>query len=1017
MEDDRKNDAGMTGAVPPPVGCAPVGENDPSHLEATGDVASITGEQKQPALAAGAHVGRYIILEPLGAGGMGVVYTAYDPKLHRKIALKLLHAAKGGTTGSKGGTSGQERLMREAQALAQLSHPNVVSVYDVGPFEDRVFLAMERVEGKSLRDRLNESRLPWREAVTLFKAAGEGLVAAHSVRLVHRDFKPDNLLLGNNGRVYVTDFGLARVREQGDDEEVTDPQGHITEGNLLDSELTQAGVVMGTTSYMAPELFHGSAADERSDQFAFFVSLFESLFGATPFPRGPREIRWKLKEPPKGDVPSWLRRIVLKGLSLSPDERFPSMQLALRELGNDPSVRRRQVAMVAAGLAVVAGFGVFMQRRANVDPCAHAAERMAVAWTPARSAQLREAFIATQSPVAASIWDTTSQVLSEYAQGWSQMSVDACAAARVRGEQSDADFSLRAGCLTRRLTDFTSLLEELKAPSPALVLSASKAARELPRLAGCADLDALRAPMPLPEDPKKRAQVEEVQAELSRGRAMLVAGKFAEAQSLAEKLNVRARELGYRPVEAEAAELSAGHLEKSLKLKEALVQYERAMWLALGSGHREVAARSAAMAVGCAGMSGLSAEATQWYERGSLLLEPLRRPPDIAAQLENAAGTAAVSADKPHEAEQHFKNAAELFRKAYGEKDPRLGTAGVNLGVVLFSQWKVSEALERMDQARQVMEASLGKDHPNVWTTLHNRAGIFLEVGLYAEGEPIARQVVTERIRILGEAHPRTASSLGLVGQAALFRGDYAEALSFLERAQPGAKTLGDGSTDTVTLRLELAQAHAELGDLSRALREVTEQLAASSKVLGEKNSSVIGIRVRLAQLLLRAGKVAEAKATVAEIEALTGKEEPGPRLRSGLLSLKGELSLRDRRFADAARELEGVLQIWKDKLPPDSAGRIVPLFGMARAYAAQGEAGRATAALVQALQLADKQEMAPRDRAGAELLLASLTAQPELAAKARTHFASAAAREEYETWLQRELPKRGVSPSARAEP
>src|SRR6185503_5153712 len=226
----------------------------------------VPGEPRR-ALTPGETVGRYVVLECIGSGSMGIVYTGQDPDLGRRVALKVLRSDSAG--GSSGGA--RRRMLREAQAMARLSHPNVVTIYDVGMHGDEVFLAMELIDGGTLREWLRRARRSWREIVAVFRRAAEGLAAAHAVGLVHRDFKPDNVLVGNDGRVCVTDFGLARPSAAASAERLAEPppQG-------IDS-MTRTGAIVGTPAYMAPEQIEGGAADERSDLFAFCVAFYEAL--------------------------------------------------------------------------------------------------------------------------------------------------------------------------------------------------------------------------------------------------------------------------------------------------------------------------------------------------------------------------------------------------------------------------------------------------------------------------------------------------------------------------------------------------------------------------------------------------------------------------------------------------------------------------------------------------------------------------------------------------------------------
>jgi serine/threonine protein kinase len=277
---------------------------------------------------AGSMIGRYEIVRQLGAGGMGIVYLAYDPKLDRPVALKLLRPDKG---------TSQARLLREGQSVARLAHPNVVRVFDVGTDGDELFVAMEYVEGTTLRRWLRaEPRRP-RAILEAFTAAGRGLAAAHAVNLVHRDFKPDNVLVGKDGRVVVTDFGLARL-DASDLVADADPGGNG--GGILGMTLTRTGSVLGTPGYMSPEQLRGETADARSDQFSFCVALWEAMFDARPFAIPPRpsldDVRHAVEggivavEVPAAMVP--LERALRRGLALATADRFPDMDALLATL-------------------------------------------------------------------------------------------------------------------------------------------------------------------------------------------------------------------------------------------------------------------------------------------------------------------------------------------------------------------------------------------------------------------------------------------------------------------------------------------------------------------------------------------------------------------------------------------------------------------------------------------------------------------------------------------------------------
>ena len=321
-------------------------------------------------------IGRFIVLRQLGAGGMGVVYLAYDNALDRKVAVKVIR-------GLSPDPERALRLQREARAMAKVSHPNVLRVYEVGEHGGALFLAMEYVRGGSLRERLerhnqrdlsnrtHQEAPAWRPIVAIFVQAGRGLAAAHAAGLVHRDFKPDNVLVGDDGVARVADFGLARLLDGADDELAGASSAAIPASSRrpLDATITATRAVMGTPAYMSPEQHAGRPTDARTDQFSFCVALWEALYGARPFAGASTEAlaaaiaRGAPIAPPAGSrVPSWIRAALLRGLAVDPERRWPSMSALLGVLSDDPAARRRRRWAVAAGVAASAAAIVGLAR-------------------------------------------------------------------------------------------------------------------------------------------------------------------------------------------------------------------------------------------------------------------------------------------------------------------------------------------------------------------------------------------------------------------------------------------------------------------------------------------------------------------------------------------------------------------------------------------------------------------------------------------------------------------------------
>lgn len=313
-----------------PPGDAPTvrASYDPAAVAIELDVAreSVRG-QLFPNMRRPETLGRYELVRRLGSGGMGLILVAYDPQLDREVAIKILRA------GVDGGTD-HERLLAEARAAARLSHPNVVAMHDVGVHDGRVFVAMELVRGVSFRSWLADHHA-WREVLDILLQAGDGLMAAHEAGLVHRDFKPANMLVGDDGRVRVVDFGLARAASELPVDASLPDFGEQT----LRSLYTMTGEVVGTPAYMAPEQWIGGTVDARADQFSFCVCLYEGLFGERPFEGGTltaiREavLGAPLQMPPFSDrLPPVIRSVLERGLSRRREDRYPDMTALLSEL-------------------------------------------------------------------------------------------------------------------------------------------------------------------------------------------------------------------------------------------------------------------------------------------------------------------------------------------------------------------------------------------------------------------------------------------------------------------------------------------------------------------------------------------------------------------------------------------------------------------------------------------------------------------------------------------------------------
>jgi serine/threonine protein kinase len=377
--------------------CALVAQMTPSlvsaergtDLAATAPASDVRGAAHALSwLEPGTRVGRYVIEEPVGSGAMGAVYAAHDPDLDRRVALKLLRSE----------ASGEElraRLLREAKAMARLSHPDVITVHDVGTYGRQLFVAMEFVRGGTLRRWLGDRARSWREVVAVFVRAGRGLASAHAAGLVHRDFKPDNVLVGDDGRVRVTDFGLARATARDEGEPESQEAVDATARDPLDATITRTGALVGTPAYMAPEQLRGAPADARADMFGFCVAFYEALYGERPFEgRTLLDLRAStsqgaVRPVPRGSrVPARLRKALLGGLRPKPEDRYASMD-ALLDAVEIACRRPARNAIAGAVLAIAVGgsvvLGVVVSSSGARPPAASPSDPRTAASSPASS--------------------------------------------------------------------------------------------------------------------------------------------------------------------------------------------------------------------------------------------------------------------------------------------------------------------------------------------------------------------------------------------------------------------------------------------------------------------------------------------------------------------------------------------------------------------------------------------------------------------------------------------------------
>ena len=805
----------------------------------------------------GASVGRYLVLSLLGRGGMSEVYVAYDPDLDRRVALKLMHAARG----SK---SARKRLAREARALAKLSHPNVVQVYDVGEHEGDVFLAMELVDGQDLGAWARSSpRPPWQEVLAAYLDAARGLAAAHAEDLIHRDVKPSNIVRGHDGRVRVVDFGLVA----GLTEEHAEGPGQLStpeslgrllattdtlpapasEGSLT-SDLTAAGALLGTPLYMAPEQFDGSGVGPASDQYSLCAAMFEGLYGVPPFKSSPGEPPGRMilrlaeqkRRPPtpeaSSDVPQWVYNALHRGLSPRPEDRFPSLTELVATLGEDPDSRRpgKRRAVLAIGLAAVALAAVGIEERyrsAAHDPCSHPEAQLADIWDNGAKIRAHAAFVGSGPSYAEETYGRVTAVLDRYAGEWARMRGEVCEAARAGPTPA---LRLRDACLDRRRSQLSALTRILtEKVDPTVLDKAVAAAIGLPTVASCVDTAALMARVQPPEDPAVREQVTAIEPRVDQLEALFATGNYRAGLAFGEPLLGAAAAVPYAPLLARA-QYWVGRLRDRTGDEEGskAMLREAAASAARGGDDSLVALAWASVLYVLGERQRRFDEAKAVREFGPTLLARAHDESTEATWLREE-GLTLYRMGSYADAKDRLARSVTLLERLLGKDHLETLLSLNNLGTVLNEMGEHEEAIAVFERVLERREASLGPNHPSVAYTLVNLGNSLLVVGDLSRAREAEARAVTIRESALGSNSPDVALSLNDLAGVVWATGEYAEARALHERALAiREKALGPDHPDVAQSLTNVGAALFGLGDYAGSLAMCQRALSILEKKL-----------------------------------------------------------------------------------------------------------------------------------------------------------------------------------------
>ncbi|MBK9752030.1 MAG: serine/threonine protein kinase [Nannocystis sp.] len=868
---------------------------------AAGGAGQATPSTAQPStdLGRGALLGRYVVLSKLGAGGMGVVYAGYDPELDRKVALKLLHPRLADDDPFVA-REARARLAREAQALAKLNHPHIVAIHDVGEHERAVWLAMEYVEGETLSEWISRGRRTWRELLDVMTPAARGLSAAHEAGLVHRDIKPDNIMVGADGRVRVMDLGLARALDDAPAAPIVVVSTAACDLAALAAHVTRVGAVMGTPAYMSPEQFRGDAVDARTDVFSFCVTLWEALMGEPPFAGDTLvdlrasvlagAVRPVPRDPHARRVPGWLRRVCLQGLATRPERRFPSMQALLAALSRSRTqARARKWLVGVAAVATLGASAALVQRHDHnqrVAACEAVGASIVDVWNDAARTRVREGILATGLAYAPVTADRVLPILDRQAEAWREHRTRACSMADLEGTLDAEQLDRAVWCLDERRMALAALVTELSHADAMVMRQAGTGAAGLRSVSPCIDPQVLAA-LPSPPPPDARAKADALRATLAQARTALWTGKYPEGLKQLRAALADVEALGWPPLTAAARQLEGDLLESTGAYAEAeavsLMAYMAAAKLRawgvaaraaitltaiigyrqsrhaegkVWGAHAEVAVLFAGDALGLdeahrvntLGLvnfaAGSYAAAKSLHERALAIHEKTLGPehPTVAISLNNIANVLYATGAYA-EAKALYERVLTIKEKALGPEHPDLALSLYNLALVHEARGEYAEARPLYERTLVIFEATLGPEHPHVAAVLASLADVHRATGAHAEAKVLHERALAIREKVLGSEHPLVANSLNGLASVYLATGAYAEARTLYERALViREKALGPEHPDVATSLDGLADVHLATGAYAETRVLYERILAIQEKTLGPEHANVAAV-------------------------------------------------------------------------------------------------------------------------------------------------------------------------------
>ncbi|MEM9457633.1 MAG: protein kinase [Myxococcota bacterium] len=805
-------------------------------------------------------IGRYLVEKLIGRGGMGEVYSAYDPKLDRRVAIKRVSD----TNGSISDVRLRDALMMDARSTARISHANVVKTHDCGLDGDELYVVMELVEGSTLGQWLEAQPRSWREIVEVFVQAGEGLACAHQHGIIHRDFKPANVLISDQGQARVADFGLARIT---DDLRRSPPDDSAP--SLASAELA------GTPQYMAPEQYEGAELSPQTDQFAYCNALYRALFHHAPFDgRTIHELSENVKKglvrSPRNRLgaPRALVRAVLRGLALDPRDRHRSMDDLVQQM-RSALLRRRKILWTTLGgtVAIVAALAGY--HWPGTQPCASTIEP----WTAHQRAMIYESLKQRPSlePLAInSIMDS----LDRYKREWTAAHQDTCAATRIRAEQSDQLMDQRFDCLESQRVSFLAFSDQLVKEDGPGAWDMLTQIEDFPPTSDCS-AELVRERMTKAQryrprtnaitSPRNRAKQTELEQQLSIARADMSASRYARARRHARKVASRAKALDLRDLLADALFVQGtSGLEIARtddELAEAGDALDQGLVVAIESGNTRLIAELNLARASTSALRLSPADRQLRLNAARAYAKTLPELGTILARVELAQGRLALSQRRADDAIEHFEETIDLARGGPIEL--------LAMSEIAKSHHQRGE-LDRAEQIWQELSSTLERLSPldprlaaikhNLAIVAMNRRDFDDALSLNREAQDIYRRRPTTDRRHLAKVQ---------IGIARVHRyQDRAhEAEPILQEVVEMLGAMGSSANEVLMWALEeMVATEIDLGRHEEARRQAQQWLDVARSLYSEDAREVIRARVMLAKTALTTGNLSLAQFQLATV-------------------------------------------------------------------------------------------------------------------------------------------------------